>query len=419
MKLQVTNRNEGKFYSDGTRKPPNWEYKFETASIGGKRQRISKSGFPTKGEATREGTKAMNEYYAKGHVVKPSEMSVSDYLDLWLEKYVKQELKDSSYISYKKVIENHIKPILGKYALNTISPSIIQDFIYTKFNEGYSLNRLANMKGLLSGSFGYAVEPLEYLTYNPCINVKLPSKRATPKTETRSKTKRPVTDEEWNKIISRFAEGQTAHIPLILGYRCGLRLGEVFGLFWSDIDFDKKTLTVNRQVQDVNKQWVFTRPKYDSTRTISLDDSTLELLKRERERQINSKEVFKEDKKQLYVVRDSKKKNIESGYISEVGTEKIDMIMQRLDGSYIQPRIMQHTSRIIHGYGKDDVISADFDFHSLRHTHASKLIESGVPMVSIQKRLGHTKIDVTSEYIHETNLMASSLSETINNIYKC
>ena len=52
-----------------------------------------------------------------------------------------------------------------------------------------------------------------------------------------------------NKIFERFPKFQSAHLPMQLGYRCGLRLGEAFALTWDDIDFKNRTLNVNKQVQ--------------------------------------------------------------------------------------------------------------------------------------------------------------------------
>ena len=79
-------------------------------------------------------------------------------------------------------------------------------------------------------------------------------------------------------------------------------------------------------------------------------------------------------------------------------------------------RNMQHTSRSIHGKAKNcTLISEEWDFHSLRHTHATILYEAGVPMPLIQKRLGHINIQTTKRYTnHVTKKMLSMLDEVIN-----
>ena len=73
-----------------------WEYSFEGARINGKRKTISKGGFRTKGEASAAGVKAMNEYNQSGSVFVPSEISVSDYLDLWMREYCQNNCKPST-----------------------------------------------------------------------------------------------------------------------------------------------------------------------------------------------------------------------------------------------------------------------------------------------------------------------------------
>ena len=99
-----------------------WEYSFEGARINDKRQTISKSGFRTKGEASAAGAKAMDEYNRSGSVFTPSEISVSDYLDLWMQEYCLNNCKPSTINNYQKKINHHIKPAIGKYRLAALSP---------------------------------------------------------------------------------------------------------------------------------------------------------------------------------------------------------------------------------------------------------------------------------------------------------
>ena len=80
-KINVRDRNKN------TGRRPNWEYRFEIASVAGKRQNATKSGFRTKKEALEAGAKALAEYYASGEHFTPSTVSLSDYLDFWLENY--------------------------------------------------------------------------------------------------------------------------------------------------------------------------------------------------------------------------------------------------------------------------------------------------------------------------------------------
>ena len=143
---------------------------------------------------------------------------------------------------------------------------------------------------------------------------------------------------------------------------------------WSDIDFIKCTLTINRQVQwqGGSKEhgkgyWYFSEPKYNSFRTISLDNSLMELLKREKQRQERAAEYYADNYTHLYEADNSRALNTDNRGV------EIYPICRRENGEYIQSRVMQHTSMIIH----TQLGCEDFDFHSLRHTHATNLAEAG------------------------------------------
>lgn len=400
-----------------------WEYRFELAPVAGKRKQVSKSGFRTKKDALEAGTKAFTEYNQAGEYFVPSEISFSDYLNIWLDQYCSINVKASTVEAYKKKIEAYIRPELGAYRLKALTPSVLQSFLNEKFNQGFSRNTLVVLKSMLTGSLGYAVEPLRYIQYNPTSMIKLPLSRARGVVPTRKKERRPVTTEEWAQIVKRFPEGHPAYIPLLLAYRCGFRLGEVFGLMWSDIDFEQETITVNRQIQmnETIKKWIFTAPKYDSYRTITVDQNTLEILRRERDKQTRARAYYDEYYTINTVQAAEEGVHMDSGRLEPNGDGiPVSMVMVREDGSYIQPRVMQHVARVIHGTYKKGlpVISSDWDFHSLRHTHATALVEAGVPLAVIQKRLGHAKIEMTEHYTdHVTETMERDFQSKLKALY--
>ena len=135
-----------------TKRGSKWQYSFEGAKIEGKRNRISKSGFRTKKEALEAGTAALAEYNNAGLHFEPKNISVSDYMDYWYEHYVLLNCKYNTQKNYKMIIETHIKPTLGIYALKSLTPSILQEFVNSKFKDGYSKNYLSNLINVLSSS---------------------------------------------------------------------------------------------------------------------------------------------------------------------------------------------------------------------------------------------------------------------------
>ena len=121
--IKARTRNSGKVV---------YEYRFEVASIDGKRQWKSKSGFATKKEAREAGKIAQQAYEQIGQVVEPSDMSYSDFLDLWVEKDCKLTCKKTTIEEYQKKIRLYLKPQLGSYRLKAITKDILQDIIKKK-----------------------------------------------------------------------------------------------------------------------------------------------------------------------------------------------------------------------------------------------------------------------------------------------
>ena len=382
-----------------------WQYQFEAAIINGKRKQITKSGFRTKKEALEAGTEALAEYNNCGLSFTPSEISFSDYLDYWIEEYAQVNLKETTVENYMKKIKLYIKPKLGLYKLKALTPAILQSFINEKFNEGFSRNTLLVLKGILSGSLNYSVEPLGYIKSSPMTAVRLPLQRAVPNTPTRKKEKHIVSKEQFTKIINRFPYGHTCYLPLQLAYRCGLRLGEAFAIIWDDINFEEKTLDINKQVQwdDDAICWYFTNTKYGSDRIIDLDDFMINILKQYKEQQLKDK-IYYADRYTNLKINNKKQ-------INEIEGIEINLINRRENGTYIQPRVMQHCFRVIHyklGY-------KELDYHSLRHTHTTMLLSSGANIKAVQERLGHKKIDITLQvYTHVTDEMRQKTIDILN-----
>ena len=378
-----------------------WEYEFDAAKVAGKRNRISKSGYKTKAEAVAAGAAAMAEYNSSGIKFIPSEMSYADFLDYWIESYCLITLKKTTLDNYKKRIKAHIKPSLGAYKLTSLTTAGLQKFINSKIDAQYSLNTLSVLRGILTGSLQYAVRQ-NMLKNNPAREIRIPTERSTESLQLRSAPHRYLPPDVIEKIFERFPEKHPSHIPLMLGYRCGLRLGEAFAITWDCVDLEKGQIYINKQVQwnPAEQWWFFTNPKFNSFRTIDLDNSLLELLRRERKRQDKDRAYY-EDMYTVYYENDVRGLVTSPDQASSATT--IELMLVRQDGSYIQARTMQHASSVIHY----ELGVKDFTFHSLRHTHATMLAEAGMPQKYTQQRLGHKDISVTLKYYtHLTDKMS-------------
>lgn len=414
-----------------------YEYAFEIASIDGKRKRKTKSGFATKREAREAGKKAQQAYEQVGQIVEPSDMSYSDFLDLWIKEDCILTCKESTIKGYKKKIRLYIKPILGSYRLRTITKDILQDFIIDMYNKGFSTNTITSIKGLLTKSFNFALDQ-HYIISTPATKLIIPTKMQ-PKVQTRTKKHVYIPQDIMQKIFERFPEESSAYIPLMIGYHTGLRLGEIYALVWEDIDFENKTLSVNRQVQwysgertkeekrrtngtsESNGYWYFSEPKYKSYRTIDIDDALLNALKKEQQKQLEAKTHYEEYYNHYYCENDmvfTKTNNsLPINKISQKITKnEVSFICRREDGSYISPRTTQYISHIIH----TQLNFPEYDTHSLRHTHGTMLMENDADMIYIQRRLGHKNMNVTMNIYtnHLTEIIKDRNTNKLNNIFE-
>lgn len=133
-----------------------YEYSFEGLPIDGKRNIISKSGFKTKKEAKAAGQEEKEKYEKLGQITKIKEMSYSDFLDEWLKKDC-VHCKRTTIQGYIKRINLYIKPQIGYKKLTAINRDDIQELMTNMYNDGFSINTIVCVRGILSKSFDYAV----------------------------------------------------------------------------------------------------------------------------------------------------------------------------------------------------------------------------------------------------------------------
>ncbi|MBU2702691.1 integrase [Sporomusaceae bacterium BoRhaA] len=382
-----------------------WYYSFEASNVDGKRKRIERVGGRTKKDAEAALRIALQEYNNAGLHFEPSEMSVSDYMDYWFKNYVLINCKYNTQTCYELIIKNHIKPALGIYKLKSLTPAILQEFINGKYLSGYSKNHLMNITTVLNGSLKYAVHPCKFIKDTPMQYVKYP-KYDHSKREIDHKV---ISNDDFSQIIERFPLGSTFHIPLMIGYYTGCRIGEVMGLTWDDIDLENATIDINKLIYKREKDWYFGSTKTSSSvRNIKIGKTLLTDLKKHKKWQTENRLKYGQYFIQQYeveeLINDQKLRRIHSLQISinASAMNPINMICTKENGEMITPDSFKYAAKVIHYE-----LGIIFNFHSLRHTHATTLIENGANIKDVQNRLGHANIETTlGTYTHATEKMA-------------
>ena len=316
----------------------------------------------------------IKEIIEKGTEEKVEE-TLAGWVKYFLYTYKQIELKQSTFGAYLYLYSLHIeKSDIGKKKLAEVTANDLQTFYNKKVQEGYNSKTIRHMQILINSALKQA-ERVGNIKDNPNRHTILPKKQ---KFEAKILKKEDVA-----KIIK---EGKAEKIyPLVITcVTCGLRKGEILGLKWENIDFEKRQLHITgslcRIVQEPDEQgrrnsvYKVLEPKTKSSiRTIPMMDVTYEALCMQKARQEQDKKKWKGEYK-------------DEGYV-----------FARPNGIYMSPReVSNYFHKMLDKYGIERV-----RFHDLRHTYASIMLEAGVSAKVTQELLGHSTITTTLDiYTH-------------------
>lgn len=301
-----------------------------------------------------------------------SNIALEDYVRAYIETYKKHRLKPSSYSRDMRTY-NEIKEHIGYYSLSQITSKIIQIQLVNKMvSEEYSYSAIHKCIVLLNESLNNAVDEGR-LSKNPCKGVIQPKK-----TENKRDSLKFLDDEEVQSFLEEAKKDKYKNgtaIALIIF--TGLRGGELCALQWKDIDFDKKILSVTKNIttsydysddeHPVRKVHEQKSTKTNSGRIIPLGKTAISLLTELRNRR---KKCGKND----YIVESSS-----SNGFSDIST-------------------ISNTYSII---ARNAGIESKSGIHTLRHTCASLLIRKGIDIKIVSEILGHTNVNFTyNTYVH-------------------
>ena len=422
-KLNITNRNKNQLDKEGKPKPPNWQYRFEAARVDGKRSTISKAGFKTKKEAEIAGAKAMAEYSNAGLKFEPTEISVSDYFDYWLKNYCAMNVADSTITAYKNIIRKHIKSSIGHYKLKSITTLVLQEMINDIYvNYSFSKSFMKNILKVTKGAFKYAKVTAKLIQTDPAEDVRLPVMSS----DSDAEEIIILTKDAVNRILERFRGTPSSYYAILTAYYTGLRVSEVYGLTWDCVDFENKKIIVNKIAKKIEKEgkvsegkrkrgvrgksttrWYFGACKTPkSHRTIDVGDTLLSALKEykawqeKNEAEYNNLYTKHYLKDEITETHRRVKRIISLTDLDfEIPLERTFPVFIKENGSFQGPDGIKYASKVI-----NYELGIHFNFHALRHTHATMLIEAGIPVKAVAERLGHDNVRTTLEtYVHVTD----------------
>ena len=295
-----------------------------------------------------------------------TDMLVDAWFDYWIG-IKKQTVRPNTVRNNSERYERNIKGVIGNKLLTDVKPIHCQKIFSDMADEGYKTTTIYQTRIALYNMFEFAREN-DVLIANPCKK-SLKSDMGKP-----SDKKEALTIDVQKKFLEAMV-GYSYENQYRFVLQTGLRIGELIGLKWSDIDFENRTMKIERTMEYRYKvgEWRVGPPKSKSGyRTIPLTDEAIRILENQRSKNKSLKLVPMEWKDIVFLCRK--------------GTP--------VKNSTYDTGLFKYCDRV--GIPR-------FSMHVLRHTFATRCIEGGMKPKTLQKILGHSNIGITMNlYVHIT-----------------
>lgn len=321
-----------------------------------------------------------------GLIIDGKSLKFSEFTEIWKRDYGSKELAPSTYKRYCRILETRLLPYFGHFYINKIRPTDIMKFydllekdtqlVRKKGNNGSKTKKPLSGKTILEHhrllrAMLHKAVYWQLIVTNPAERVQPPKAR---------KPKRRSYDDEQTKILLENLEllpneATKYKVAIILTVFTGVRLGELMGLEWQDVDFKNGIISINRSSQYLADMGVFTKvPKTESSiREIAIPEFIISLLE--------EYNLWYEEQKSIY---------------GELWTNS-DRLFVQADGKPMHPSTISKWFVKYVGQIGLPVIN----FHGLRHTNASLLVAQNIDIAVISARLGHAQISTTLDfYLH-------------------
>ncbi len=321
---------------------------------------------------------------AKGNQYFGDNMRFHELCDAYFKEYAPNRLKPVTQEHYKSNVKNHILPVFGNHKLKDISTASVTDFLTSLDYKPLTVNKI---KIVMHSIMKFAVSQ-KYISDNPCSGA----------------IWKESTEREYGKIdnvlslpqaqaLMRSLEEQSVFNTVIkLLMLTGMRVGECLALRWTSIDFERKTIFIDKTLSYANKTWFLSTPKtFRSTRTIAIDDTAIELLLKHREFQDEQKEIV------------------------GLAWEHPEMVFTSCTGHYYDRSLLNSQFRRYIDQHKELGLPQNITIHGLRHTNASLLLYAGEDIENVSAHLGHASTDITSRvYAHMYAEVKVRLAKTVS-----
>lgn len=338
-----------------------------------KRKQKNMGSYPLKRDANKRLNEVKEEIY-KEELLLPNEIILQDFLLDFLEKY-KMNLSITTYNCYMRICKKYIIPLLGDIKLCDIKPIHIQNYV----DDLLDLLTPQTIKvhlNILNLALKRAYR-LKLIKENVVQFVEVPKNK---------KYKNEIYNAEDMKKLLEKSRETSLELPIILASGLGLRISEILGLTWNNIDFNDFTITIDKITVRDKGQVILKEPKTESSiRTISAPKEIILILKQLKKDRLAAKLRGEKSHRELIFYD----KNL-NPIAQDVLSKKFRYFLQENNLKHIR-------------------------FHDLRHSHVTMLIDAKVSIKVISERVGHSNVNTTLNiYSHALREMDQEASDKIS-----
>ncbi len=407
------------------KKGKKWYYRFYVEDASGNMVQKECAGTESKSETEKLLRQAMEDYESKKFIAKADNITLGQLLDTWAEEELKTgTLSNGTVGTYLQTINRIKQHPVSRRKLKTVTSGHLQQFmdimsfggtIEDFVSKGYSKDYVKSFSAVLQQSFRFAVFPKQYITFNPMQYVVMRHKKDdmdlfSEETDTDNGKVKPLSFEQYQKLTAQLGKrSKDAILPVQIAYFTGLRLGEVAGLTWQDINLEEQHLTVRRSVRynGATHKHEIGPTKRKKVRIVDFGNALADILKKARKQQLKNRMKYGELYHRNFYREVTEKNRVHYEYYNLPMTEdapedytEISFVCLREDGCLELPATVETACRTA---ARKVPELEGFHFHTLRHTYTTNLLSNGAQPKDVQELLGHSDVSTTMNvYAHAT-----------------